>query len=164
MKCQRCPKPATFHITEVFGHAKYRDFHLCEECAQRHLANPDASLKAAQTATPPLPDADLTDEFGGKHCPACGLKFVEFRNSGRLGCPRDYDVFKDELLPLLDNIHGDTKHAGKQPRLQPTRQANAAERERLRGELESAIRKEAYEEAARLRDRLRQLDDPAPGA
>jgi protein arginine kinase activator len=159
MKCQRCPKPATFHITEVFGTAKYRDFHLCEECAQRHLANPEAAMKSGSTLPAPAVESDSTDEFGGKHCPACGLKFVEFRNSGRLGCPRDYDAFKDELLPLLDNIHGDTKHAGKQPRRLPARQANAAERERLRGQLETAVRQEAYEEAARLRDRLRQLDE-----
>lgn len=157
MKCQRCPKPATFHITEVLGEAKYRDFHLCEECAQRHLADPSASMKVGVEKVAVEPD--LSDEFGGKHCATCGLKFVEFRNSGRLGCPHDYDSFRDELLPLLDNIHGDTKHAGKQPRRLPARRANEAELSRLRGQLESAVAKEAYEEAARLRDRIRQLDE-----
>ncbi len=34
------------------------------------------------------------------------IKFVEFRNSGRLGCPNDYVEFRDELMPLLENIHG----------------------------------------------------------
>ena len=159
MKCQRCPKPATFHITEVLGEAKYRDFHLCEECAQRHLANPEASIKVGVEKVAVAPEADALDEFGGKHCAACGLKFVEFRNSGRLGCPHDYETFRDELLPLLDNIHGDTKHAGKKPRRLPTRRAHDAELARLRGQLDSAVAEEAYEEAARLRDRIRQLDE-----
>lgn len=159
MKCLRCPKPATFHITEVLGDAKYRDFHFCEECAQRHLANPEASMKLGVDKAGPAVDLESTDEFGGKYCSNCGLKFVEFRNSGRLGCPHDYDAFQDELLPLLDNIHGDTRHCGKKPRRLPAHKANEAELTRLREQLESAVAREAYEEAARLRDRIRQLGD-----
>lgn len=158
MKCQRCPKPATFHITEVLGYANYRDFHLCEECAQRHLANPEASMKVS-AEKPSMSSIDSMEDLGAKACDSCGMKFVEFRNSGRLGCPHDYDRFREELLPLLDNIHGDTRHNGKKPRNLPARKATEAELARLRVQLESAVAKEAYEEAARLRDRIRQLND-----
>lgn len=159
MKCQRCPKPATFHITEVLGDAKYKDFHLCEECAQRHLANPEASLKVGVDKVGVAAESEVPDEFGGRQCSTCGLKFVEFRNSGRLGCSHDYDAFKDELLPLLDNIHGDTRHVGKKPRRLPAHKANEAELARLREQLDGAVALEAYEEAARLRDRIRQLGE-----
>ena len=27
-------------------------------------------------------------------CPHCGIKFMEFRAQGRLGCPHDYEVFR----------------------------------------------------------------------
>jgi hypothetical protein len=33
---------------------------------------------------------------GQQECPYCGIKFVEFRNSGRLGCPHDYIGFAAE--------------------------------------------------------------------
>ena len=49
-------------------------------------------------------------------CPVCQITFLEFRNSGRLGCPYDYEVFRDELMPLLENIHDETRHSGKVPK------------------------------------------------
>ena len=52
-------------------------------------------------------------------CPVCQITFLEFRNSGRLGCPYDYEVFRDELMPLLENIHDETRHSGKVPRRAP---------------------------------------------
>ena len=43
-------------------------------------------------------------------CPVCQITFLEFRNSGRLGCPYDYEVFRDELmLAALENIHGEKR-------------------------------------------------------
>lgn len=159
MKCQRCPKQATFHITEVLGDEKYVDLHLCEECAQKHLADPDASLKkGAEKPAAAAAAGDLAD-LGNRHCDACGIKFVEFRNTGRLGCPHDYDSFKDELLPLLDNIHGDTKHVGKAPRRVPKAKASQTALADLRRKLQVAVTKEAYEEAAALRDQIKRLEE-----
>ncbi len=158
MKCQRCPKQATFHITEVMGEEKYFDLHLCEECAQKHLADPENSVK--KISDKPAAAEDLSD-LGNRHCEACGIKFVEFRNTGRLGCSHDYDSFKDELLPLLDNIHGDTKHVGKTPRRQPKVKASQTELATLRRQLQVAVTKEAYEEAAQLRDKIKRLEDSA---
>jgi protein arginine kinase activator len=87
------------------------------------------------------------------------LKFVEFRNSGRLGCPHDYDVFAADLGPLLENIHGDTRHAGKTPRRQPQARQTQSELSRLRRQLQTAVSQEAYEEAAKLRDQIRILEE-----
>ena len=89
----------------------------------------------------------------------CGIKFVEFRNSGRLGCPHDYQEFRDELTPLLENIHGETRHCGKTPRRLPQNKQTQSELIQLRKQLQQAVTKEAYEEAARLRDRIRQLEE-----
>ncbi len=157
MKCQRCPKPATFHITEVLGSEGYKDFHLCEECAQRHLANPDLSIQ--QGASKLGLDRENLDEYAGKSCSDCGIKFVEFRNSGRLGCPHDYEVFQEELVTLLENIHGDTRHVGKKPHHLPHHKAHDAELRRLKRQLDDAVAKEDYEEAARIRDRIRHMPD-----
>ena len=150
MKCQKCSKAVTLHITEVLGEEQFEVYHLCEDCAHEFLN--DSQQK-------PVPDDD--DETGSlnqQQCPICGLKFVEFRNSGRLGCPHDYEVFADDLTPLLENIHGETRHAGKTPRQQPQARQSQTDLTRLRRQLQTAVTDEAYEEAARLRDEIRIIE------
>jgi protein arginine kinase activator len=153
MKCQRCAKQAILHITEVLPDAKFEEFHYCEECAKKHLypaaENPKKKGAAAKAAP---------DDPGGKVCDVCGIKFVEFRNSGRLGCPHDYEEFQAELVPLLESIHGELKHAGKAPR-RPKPATGRRELAQLRRQLQDAIQRESYEEAARLRDSIRTLED-----
>jgi len=146
------------HITEVLGEDQFEEHHLCEECAQKYLYEPPKKAGSK----PDVVVGDEGEEVGAlnrKECPVCGIKFVEFRNSGRLGCPHDYQEFRDELVPLLENIHGETRHAGKTPRRLPqTRQAQS-ELIQLRKQLQQAVTREAYEEAAQIRDRIRQLED-----
>ena len=38
MKCQKCERPATFHITELEG-GKHTELHLCEEHARGYLTD-----------------------------------------------------------------------------------------------------------------------------
>ncbi len=40
MKCQKCAKPATFHITDIVEKGKHREYHFCDEHARQHLAPP----------------------------------------------------------------------------------------------------------------------------
>ncbi len=157
MKCNKCSKAATMHITEVIAEEQFEEHHLCEECAQKHLYEPPkkSGTKAEAGA------GEEGEEFGAlnqKECPICGIKFVEFRNSGRLGCPHDYQEFREELLPLLENIHGETRHAGKTSRRLPQTKQVQGELMQLRKQLHQAVTREAYEEAAGLRDRIRQLE------
>jgi protein arginine kinase activator len=159
MKCQNCPKAATLHITEVISETQFEELHLCEDCAQKYLYEPQPSKVVGK-----LGESEEADEAGiiaGRQCEVCGLKFVDFRNTGRLGCPHDYSAFQAELTPLLEGIHGGVKHSGKTPRRLPqTRQAQQ-ELTKLRKQLHKAVVDEAYEEAARLRDQIRQLEEPA---
>ena len=159
MKCQRCPKQATLHITEVLGDDRFEEAHLCEECAQKYLYEPQmgkktAPIKGGEGAV----EADEPESFGEKQCEACGLKFVEFRNHGRLGCPHDYDAFKADLLPLLESVHGDTKHAGKSPHKRSRGPGTQLELSHLRKTLQQFITDEKYEDAATLRDQIRALE------
>ena len=156
MKCQRCPKAAALHITEVLTEDQIEELHLCEECAQKYLYEPTPSKQAGIMTGP----SEEGEEPGSNthECTDCGLKFVDFRNSGRLGCPNDYNVFREELLPLLENIHGETKHVGKTPRRLPQQRQKQAELIALRKQLVLAVNKEDYEEAARLRDLIRQAE------
>ena len=93
-------------------------------------------------------------------CPLCQITWLDFRNTGRLGCPHDYEVFRDDLLPLIENIHDETRHAGKVPRRAPQGTQRQAEMIQLRNELKRAVAAEDYEAAARIRDRIKGLDQP----
>ena len=151
MKCQRCQaKTATLHITEVLPQQKYEELHFCEECSKKHFDSAPGKKAAAEV------------DPNSRQCQQCGIKFVEFRNTGRLGCGHDYDHFSAELIPLLESIHGEILHAGKKPRRgesPPVRNELAA----LKRQLKDAVDEEAYETAARLRDRIRQMEEAAVG-
>src|ERR1700757_2381206 len=157
MKCQKCHNPATLHITEVLGDEQFEELHLCEECANKYLYEPQKAQKGGEMGQ--LDKGDDASELNQRQCPICGIKFVEFRNSGRLGCPHDYEEFREELSPLLENIHGETRHCGKAPRRLPQNKQTQSELILLRNRLKQAVTKEDYEEAARLRDRIRQLEE-----
>lgn len=159
MKCQKCTKAATLHITEILTEEQIEELHLCEDCAQKYLYEPQAAGKSSGKVSSSQ-HGEESDEPAvmNRECLFCGTKFVDFRNSGRLGCPHDYQEFRDELLPLLENIHGETKHCGKTPRRLPQNKKTQAELVQLRKQLMQAVNKEAYEDAARLRDRIRQIE------
>ena len=89
------------------------------------------------------------------------MTFAEFRNAGRLGCPHDYEEFRNELLPLLENIHDETRHTGKFPRRAPDSTERQTQMIELRKTLKQAIDVEDYELAARLRDQIRTLEQEA---
>lgn len=159
MKCNKCPNAATLHITEILGEDHVEELHLCEVCAHKYLSQPQPKQPGNKSAS--IVASEDSDEPASLHheCDMCGIKFVDFRNTGRLGCPHDYDVFHDELLQLLENIHGETKHVGKVPRRLPQSKVTQAELMQLRKQLLQAVHREAYEEAAQLRDRIRQLEE-----
>jgi len=161
MRCQRCQKEASVHLTErVQG--QRRELHLCQSCARKAGLSlpespPNLALDAVVQSLIVAHVGELVGELAEATCPDCGIKFMEFRAEGRLGCPQDYRVFSAGLLPLLQHYHGATRHVGKVAR----RPEGAGQRLRLRTRLRAAIAREDYEEAARLRDRLRLKDSQA---
>lgn len=164
MKCTRCPKVATLHITEIVKNVAH-EVHLCEECAQQYLATSGTAgggEGAEVGGTLIKPSSQLGEEelaaLDKIVCPTCQQTFREFRNIGRLGCAHCYVAFKDELLPLLENIHGETQHCGKFPKRTPSDSKKRYELIKLRNDLRQAVADESYEEAARLRDQIQELE------
>jgi protein arginine kinase activator len=159
LKCHKCTKPATYHITEVVSEEQYEELHLCEECYHKFFYEPQQQAAGQKGGIGQLEEGEEASALNQRECPHCGIKFVEFRNSGRLGCPYDYQEFREELAPLLENIHGEIRHCGKTPRRLPQNKQTQSELIQLRKQLQQAITREAYEDAARLRDRIRQLEE-----
>ena len=161
MTCQRCDDEASVHLTET-ANGRRREIHLCASCARAAgllppEKKPNLALEDVVQGLIVANVGELVGELAGLTCPVCGLKFMEYRAEGRLGCPNDYLVFSRGLLPLLNRAHGATRHVGKVARLRPA----AADRLRLRTRLRDAIASENYEEAARVRDQLRLQDAEA---
>jgi len=90
-------------------------------------------------------------------CPFCGLRYSAFRESGMLGCPACYDNFAEPLAGLLKRFHGSARHGGKVPAQALRGGLQEEDASKLKERLKAAIAKEDFEEAARLRDRLRAL-------
>jgi len=168
MKCQKCPKPATFHITDI-ERGKPREFHFCDEHARQHLT--PAEEPTESTAMGELAKKLAVNVGAGRDpspadkqaCPNCNITFLEFRNSGRLGCPNDYEVFRDELMPLLENIHDETRHSGKVPKRAPRNSQQQTILMQLRNDLKRAVAAEDYETAAGVRDKIRTIEHEQQG-
>ena len=155
VKCQLCSNPATVHLTDLVD-GKKKELHLCQSCAEsQQLVNQEElNLPAILQTLIGQHLGQQTDRLARLACPQCGIRYMEFRAQGRLGCPNDYAVFRAGLEPLLQRIHRAARHVGKSPRRQVD-QARHAELLELRRCLQEAVQSEAYEEAAQLRDLLR---------
>lgn len=157
-KCGRCSKPAVLHITEL-RQGEVQALHLCEACAKEYLSQTPEEQEESAPAGASDDSSEELDEIDQQVCPSCGISFKEFRAGGRLGCPHDYTVFEDELLPLLENIHGETEHVGKVPKRAPDSSQRQFKLIKLRGELRSAVEEERYEEAAKIRDEIQAIEN-----
>lgn len=164
MKCQKCDKPATFHITELTD-GKPQELHLCEEHAREYLTqSSDPSVSVGDVAAAMAQQMKLSQtarelaELDEQTCPVCGISFFEFRKQGRLGCPHDYICFQQQLEPLMLNVHGETKHVGKRPDRSAQESEKRTQLIRMRREMEQAITDENYEQAGKLRDKIRQIE------
>jgi len=138
------------------------EMHLCQECA----AQPDSPLSFEQFLH------GLLDMFSGMQqedvsqqapesnyrCGACGLSFEDFKRSGKLGCAECYQTFRREMDPILKNIQGGNRHEGKYPQKAGAGMFNRRKIDKLRMELTKAIEEEEYENAASLRDQIRELE------
>jgi len=161
-KCNVCSKPAVFHITEIKAGSP-QEVHFCEEHFHEYMNSSQPKQPQKISGAPAKAMAGLADEEETEAdeltCPNCGITFKEFREQGRFGCPYDYETFSDRLLPLLENIHGETQHVGKVPARAPMASRKQYELIRLRRDLATAIDDEDYETAARIRDDIREFEE-----
>ena len=165
MKCERCSKPVSHHITDIDRNGNWQEHHLCHEHAQSFLeesAPPKGKPNVAEMAKAYISQMaknQASEPASEKRsCPVCKMTFHDFRQTGRLGCPNDYVVFREELMPLLENIHDETRHCGKSPRRAPRDTKTQTSLIELRNELKKAIAAEDYELAARVRDQIKEIE------
>ncbi len=171
MLCEECGKrTATVHVEQTVN-GKKTVMNLCEECArEKGVLNVffqeqfsidnllSALLGSIQSEVPALGPGETETR-----CPVCGMSYRDFARYGRLGCSRCYETFDDRLMPLLRRIHGSDRHVGKVASRAKGTSKLEREIESLKRQLSQAVAREAYEEAAVLRDKIRALEKKLGG-
>lgn len=162
MICQNCGKnDASMHIKSVIN-GEALELHLCPECAKS--LGYDTAFSDFGFSFPDILNSFLAGplyerELGNsvKRCSKCGTSFDEIAKSGRTGCAECYKTFHEELAPLIERIHGRTKHAGKTAN-EKSDNENGKEIENLKKEMKSAVERQDYEHAAAVRDKIKKLE------
>lgn len=161
MLCDLCAKnPATVHLTEIIDD-QMSELHLCEECARQKSAQMESQFGLSDLLAGMVEFEKPTKEKeteGMLKCLNCSLTYADFKKIGRLGCGDCYTAFKRYLIPLLKRIHGLSQHAGKSPLKVAKVSKKKMDLQELRRVLVKAIEEEAFEEAARIRDQIRELE------
>ena len=160
MQCDICAKKeATVHLTEIVD-GEMTKMHLCEVCAKKKGAEMEEHFGLSDLLAG-LADLDIKLQpktEAGVKCPNCGLTYDDFKKIGRLGCGQCYSSFERFLTPLIKRIHGAAQHAGKIPVKAPKLAKTIDRLQELRAKLQQAIEIEQFEEAANIRDRIRELE------
>ncbi|MEM9161414.1 MAG: UvrB/UvrC motif-containing protein [Verrucomicrobiota bacterium] len=160
-KCSHCKKPASIFLTQVID-GKVAKVAFCDSCPEGKEAQQSLDVNIVGKASPKyeLPKPSLNLSSGSK-CPHCGFGQDDFKELGRMGCSRCYDVFADKLSPILGKIHEGTQHKGKVPGREPEEMAitvSPQEISDLKNRLQEHVQKEEYEKAAEVRDRIKELE------
>ncbi len=164
-----CDHEAAVFLTQIVD-GKMTQVNLCEKCSKdKGVTDPTGfqladfligagGAKKAKTSV--VEDDSLA-------CPECTFTRAHLKKIGRLGCPECYHTFSADLENMLRAMHKGTRHIGKVPGNAPpatlsTRRAPKVSAKKRLGEIkdsiERAVAEERYEDAARLRDEMRDID------
>ncbi len=159
MLCDKCGKrPATFHFKQIIN-GKQTDLHLCEQCAEEdnNFLNAYQGFDL-QNLLAGLINFDGESTINDLQCKTCGLTFSQFSKIGKFGCPDCYTYFRPKLDSVIRRIQGNNKHRGKIPKRIGAAIHVKRELDELKQLLQQKIAKEEFEEAAKIRDQIRELE------
>lgn len=174
MLCQHCNQnEATTHIKKNIN-GQYEEMHLCAHCAEELGVMEEFKM-------PSMNDlfgnsflgnflgagvAAMNSLAGVERCSTCGSSFNDIVKGGHIGCSDCYEKFSDKLEPSIRKIHGKTKHIGKFISYDETQEHKAKEvkpepnqTEMLKEQLTQAIKEQRFEDAAVLRDKIKELTE-----
>ena len=158
MLCGLCKqKNATVHLTQI-ANEKMQKVDLCEDCAKEKGVNDPAGFSLADMLLGLGASQEMEEASGDPDikCPGCGFTQADFKKSGRLGCSECYDTFSEGLDALLKTMHKGTRHTGKVPAGMQQRDDLEKRLKDLQSQLDDAVAAEKFEQAAELRDSIKQ--------
>ena len=162
MLCDKCGKnPATTHYTQIINGEK-KEYHLSSQCAQG-MEGPELfegfPNLFGTLFSQPVFQPGRTEQVMERRCPRCGASFSDIAETGLLGCADCYGAFLKELSPSISRIHGRTAHVGKVPKSSGGNVKLKNQLSEAKRKLQDAIQAEEFEEAAALRDQIRELNE-----
>ncbi|MGD8394471.1 MAG: UvrB/UvrC motif-containing protein [Candidatus Eiseniibacteriota bacterium] len=166
-KCQGCGEAPARNHYKKWENNRETELFLCDACAEKRglaVTGGTDKIDLAQSLNVMLHDMEGLSEgaVGNVQCTRCGLLYSTFRETGRLGCAHCYTAFEQQLRPLLRRVHGAVQHTGKTPAIDDAHAARRRELRELQEQMQRAVARDAFEEAARLRDQIRALRDQLP--
>ncbi|MBN2542301.1 UvrB/UvrC motif-containing protein [bacterium] len=164
--CEKCGKEfASITVVQVIG-GKKKKFRVCESCAmkvgleeQMRVADIKEKEKKRQIKQNESKMYDLVSKMSREEsrerkmvCTTCGMSYFDFKRELKFGCPDCYEAFKTKIAPIIHKIHGAYKHVEHEEQLE----TSGAMLPELKTRLKIAIEDEDFEEAARLRDLIKE--------
>lgn len=181
MLCDNCGKrEANVRYSENINGNK-KELNLCEECSHKlGIDNMDFNMPIdfssffgefmEDFSTPEF--MPLFNNVKTLKCDKCGYTFEDIVETGKLGCGNCYIVFEEKLDPIIKKIQGNNRHIGRLGKIIdiPKNQKNDNKEEnnkiettkektkieKLQEQLREAIKEERYEDAAKIRDEIKQ--------
>lgn len=151
MLCQKCHKnEATVYYKQNIN-GVISEYALCDQCAGKGSISLNLNPFGALFTQQQKPRAT-------KRCTLCNTGFDEIKSRGKVGCAECYSVFKNELAPIIANIHSGAKYSGKRQNGAEDKTAEPDQLNSLRLQLKNAIDSEEYELAAQLRDKIKEIE------
>lgn len=152
------------HVKKILNNS-ITEFHLCAECANKKFGAPEDIPpqiflpNIIANLIPAFTENQAQLQYTKEKCPVCGYSFLDFINTGLLGCSNCYNVFAAELNEIIRKLHGSNQHKGKiVSRSFGTLKAKRSI-EDLKTQLDELVKLEKYEEAAKLRDKIKALEN-----
>lgn len=166
MKCNFCDTKATVFLTQLVE-SQMKKVCLCDHCAKEKGVTDPTGFSLADLLISGLPGGPGAVAAAGptavsgnsKKCVTCGFTFDDLKRVRRMGCSDCYAAFSDEVAQMVRGMHKGNSHIGKVPAGLIATQFRNQRIEELRSRLEQAIISESYEEAAGIRDEIRNLDE-----
>jgi protein arginine kinase activator len=148
------------HYTKIDGD-KVQKVDLCEECSKTKGVNDPVGFELADLLLGLGASKEIDQAAGGVEikCPRCGFTQADFKKAGRLGCSECYKTFAEGLEGLLKTMHKGTRHVGKVPEALRQNRELTDRLKLLQKKLTKAVGEENFEQAAALRDEIKQMSD-----
>ena len=169
MICEHCKqRHANVTVTQVHNGQKV-ERHYCEVCAtqfhpfQFDVSEEPTSLQQLISNWFNFVPVNAKKENATKQtttqkeCPSCGFTYRQFLKQGKFGCGQCYETFSEQLPQLLERIQAGTQHVGYEKNA-PSKEKIEQQINELRTLLHQAIAEERFEDAASIRDEVRELE------
>lgn len=154
--CQSCGKEeSTVHFTKIVN-GEIEEIHLCKSCFNSESGFASEfpfffdNLFSGLFST-------VEKEENEKKCPECDWSYDNLVKIGKLGCPNCYEYFEGELNPMLKGMQGSVSHEGKIPSRTSESLKKKKLLQELQNKLELSISEERYEDAAKYRDKIKEV-------